>query len=1006
MSRICRFGLLFIVILGLLILPAMATDAVTVARYASGESEPEYDESFTIGWMEENLPVMGDGRTHYYLQGPVFDESEDPWNPKEDINCYPDKDMGAVRGTDVAALCDLAGGAHKGDVILVRSEDGFRKSFPYENVYTPQARQGRMVLAWEKDGQKAGAGYYDGMRLVFFADTSVNSWGMHIFGNSDMRATFPEDNWHFFQPGLPTTTGLSVQSVSRIEIYTSSGGQPPVVPSGGSDNGADIWTPATGTLTVLSAPADSTVVIDGAMSKFVTNVSIPDMPEGYYGVTVRREGYESPEDKWVWVGGGSNVTASFALTGITAPCTVLSHPLGAAIAVDGVDEVTTADGEPLSLITGHHILTLTMDGYVPLTIPVYITKDGENHVEGVLVPRYQTDESPSLSEGPSGLHSGTLSVEMGQGYPGYITNGKSVPVNMPDCSGEEITSYLLFSHGHDTVSGLPAEPQAVFSSGGVRLIPRHLANALTPAGTVDQTCALSPSTSPSILLTGAGGEEDVFSLSAVVSLCVLPGTDSFSYAVYEGCVPADGEICRIPADTLPGNGTKSLILICSNVGTDVPAIAVNGMLSKAETSVPVPGLMQITVPLPAGDGEYIVAAADASPGCMVRVAVATAEVLSPVSDVSESPQGAGASADRNDGIIAGIFRFLFSLFSSPAPEVPIVDEAVSVPAEGSPSAVIPTDDASSPEMTSAPSTPVLPEKESNLPPLTGGIFVRSVPSDAWITLDGKPTGKKTPSIFGGLKEGTHRVGVSSTSTEDSLSDTIWVYPGALVPVFFGFPGALPEASIQVESGTDEPVAFTVNGKLPEQTTPAQVTITDADSFVTVASDRGYQTYPLSYQRECGTLTLGPSSCGTCVVAVTSNPAGAEIFVDGVRTGERTPSEISCLSTGRHRIVCSLPGYQPAEKVVAVVDIPGEPDAEVTLFLTPYSNGGLGVTSVPAGAKIFLYGRYTGLVTPATIPGLPIGTYEIGLSSEDETIVREATVLPETVVTYEFRFKGE
>lgn len=133
-------------------MPAIATDTVTVARYTSGEDVPEFEETYTIAWMEENLPVMGDGTTHYYLQGPVFDESEDPWNPEEDINCYPNKDMGAVRGTDVASLCDLAGGAHSGDVIVIRASDGFRKSFPYENVYTPPP--GRAEWWWP--GKKTG----------------------------------------------------------------------------------------------------------------------------------------------------------------------------------------------------------------------------------------------------------------------------------------------------------------------------------------------------------------------------------------------------------------------------------------------------------------------------------------------------------------------------------------------------------------------------------------------------------------------------------------------------------------------------------------------------------------------------------------------------------------------------------------------------------------------------------------------------------------------------------
>ncbi|WP_062399520.1 PEGA domain-containing protein [Methanogenium cariaci] len=58
--------------------------------------------------------------------------------------------------------------------------------------------------------------------------------------------------------------------------------------------------------------------------------------------------------------------------------------------------------------------------------------------------------------------------------------------------------------------------------------------------------------------------------------------------------------------------------------------------------------------------------------------------------------------------------------------------------------------------------------------------------------------------------------------------------------------------------------------------------------------------------------------------VTSDPAGAEIFIDGRRTGEITPSEISGLSTGHHRVACSLPGYQPMARVVSVNDLPALP----------------------------------------------------------------------------------
>jgi len=58
--------------------------------------------------------------------------------------------MGAVKGTDLADLCDLVGGMGPGEMVRVRAEDGFTKDFGYRNVYSPPARQGPIVLTWWK----------------------------------------------------------------------------------------------------------------------------------------------------------------------------------------------------------------------------------------------------------------------------------------------------------------------------------------------------------------------------------------------------------------------------------------------------------------------------------------------------------------------------------------------------------------------------------------------------------------------------------------------------------------------------------------------------------------------------------------------------------------------------------------------------------------------------------------------------------------------------------------
>jgi hypothetical protein len=208
-----------------------ATTQVHIAKYAPDNSTILNETTVTIQWMEGNLPVLGDGITHYYLQGPVFADDPDPsreeqlrWNSAEDKNVQ-EKDMGAVKGTELKDLCGLVGGMATGDEVKVKASDGFSKTFSYENVYTPSPRQGPMVIAWYNAGEGYVPQYRSGMRLIFFADNSTNPWGIHALGNNDWRVSAAPESWYYYRQGdekYPTTTGLSVQYVSDILIYSRS----------------------------------------------------------------------------------------------------------------------------------------------------------------------------------------------------------------------------------------------------------------------------------------------------------------------------------------------------------------------------------------------------------------------------------------------------------------------------------------------------------------------------------------------------------------------------------------------------------------------------------------------------------------------------------------------------------------------------------------------------------------------------------------------------------------
>ena len=238
-----------------------ATTQLHIVKYANDGTTILSEKTLTYQEMESTLPVQGDGITHYYHQGPVFIDDPDPvtqeqfrWNPGEDTNAFPEKDMGAVKGTDLRDLCNLVGGMSSADSLKIKASDGFTKEFAYKNVYTPPSRQGPMVITWYKDGQYPDSGYTDGMKLVFFADTSVNPWGEHVFGNFDWHESADPQYWYYYQSGeekYPTTTGLSAKYISEILIYSS---LPPSSVSSGS------W----GWSTALKRPAGAALPDDAS----------------------------------------------------------------------------------------------------------------------------------------------------------------------------------------------------------------------------------------------------------------------------------------------------------------------------------------------------------------------------------------------------------------------------------------------------------------------------------------------------------------------------------------------------------------------------------------------------------------------------------------------------------------------------------------------------------------------------------------------------------------------
>ncbi|MCW4015044.1 MAG: hypothetical protein NWF06_01620 [Candidatus Bathyarchaeota archaeon] len=228
--------ILLISMVSLAIVPVMASDVtteITVTKLANDGTTIIEQVTITVEEMmagTSELPIYGDGVTHYYHQGPTFDE-ENMWDPDELVN-VDSRDYGACQGTAVVDLCEQlsTGGAAVGDEIVIKAIDGFKKTFDYNDVYEPEPELGTMVITWSTVDNADGTtgdvtdGSYDtGMRLVFFADTT-NSEGKYVYGNWDMHETLAEDRIHYYYgSGIlwPSSSGLSVKWVNEIIIYSS-----------------------------------------------------------------------------------------------------------------------------------------------------------------------------------------------------------------------------------------------------------------------------------------------------------------------------------------------------------------------------------------------------------------------------------------------------------------------------------------------------------------------------------------------------------------------------------------------------------------------------------------------------------------------------------------------------------------------------------------------------------------------------------------------------------------
>jgi len=107
--------------------------------------------------------------------------------------------------------------------------------------------------------------------------------------------------------------------------------------------------------------------------------------------------------------------------------------------------------------------------------------------------------------------------------------------------------------------------------------------------------------------------------------------------------------------------------------------------------------------------------------------------------------------------------------------------------------------------------------------------------------------------------------------------------------------------------------------------------------------------------------------------VTSEPAGAGVFIDGEQIG-KTPLEAVSVPVGKHTLTAKLEGFAEAQQEIEIVATAAPEPLHLTLQQLP---GALALNSDPAAAEVHLDGNKLGL-TPLRVDNLAPGEHRLEL----------------------------
>ncbi len=196
----------------------------------------------------------------------------------------------------------------------------------------------------------------------------------------------------------------------------------------------------------------------------------------------------------------------------------------------------------------------------------------------------------------------------------------------------------------------------------------------------------------------------------------------------------------------------------------------------------------------------------------------------------------------------------------------------------------------------------------------GNIHFVSVPVGAGILLDNTDQGVKTNNYVTDIPAGDHTITLTLAGY-NFFQGKVTVIGGSTVEVYVVLTPLTYEKGALYVASTPVAADITIDGQPQNVKTPATITNLTAGSHEVKLTRTGYQDITKTVTITAGNTTYLNVSLtvlpGIGALEISSTPAGARVFIDGVDAQKVTPATITTLAAGEHTYRLALQGYSDA-----------------------------------------------------------------------------------------------